>query len=133
MHAFCLEEASKRTVWGIGVGVAVVVIFVAVVAFCCYRRYKRRQHPSVVQHAYGATTTTVTTKNTAVQPDVKAHPGNYPTQPSYPQQPYPPVQQGYMPQQQIYTNTGGYPQQPQALAGMTLKAISLVLCLPLKS
>ena len=90
------EEASKRTVWGIGVGVAVVVIFVAVVGFWCYRKYKRRQQPSVVQHAYGATITTVTTNNTTLPPGVKAYPGNYPVQPSYPQQPHPPPQQGYM-------------------------------------
>lgn len=133
MHISCLEEASKQTVWRIGVGVAVVVVFVAFVAFCCYRKYKRSQQPSVVQYAYGATAKTITTNNTTVQPGVKAHPGNYPVQPSYPEQPYPPPQQAYMPQQQIYTSTGGYPQQPQAQAGMTLKVISLVLCLSLKS
>ena len=133
MHISCLEEASKQTVWRIGVGVAVVVVFVAFVAFCCYRKYKRRQQPSVVQHAYGATTNTATINNTALQPGVKAHPGNYPLQPSYLQQPYPPPQQAYMPQQQIYTSTGVYPQQPQAQAGMTLEVVSLDLCLSLKS
>ena len=76
MNISCLEETSKQTVWRIGVGVAVVVVFVAFVAFCCYRKYKRRQQPSVVQHAYGATTNTATINNTAVQPGVKAHPGN---------------------------------------------------------
>ena len=133
MHAFCLEEASKVTGWAIGIAVAVVVIFVAVVAFSRYRKYKRRRHLTIVRNTYGATSTNVTINIIAMQPDVKAHSGKYPTQPSYPQQPYPLARQGYMSQQQIYARTGGYPQQPQAQAGMTLKAISLVLCLPLKS
>ena len=58
-----------------------------------------------------------------MQPGVRTHTANYQTQSTYQQQPYPPAQQGYMPQQQLYTNTGHYPQQSQTTAGMLVEEV----------
>ena len=113
---------------GILGGVAVVLVFLAVVSVCCYWRHKRRHQPLLTQLAYRATTTTIATNNPQVQTGVRAHPANYQTQSTYQQKPYPPAQQGYIPQQQLHTNTGDYPQQSQTTAGMLVEEVFDIIC-----
>lgn len=98
--AYTDDDAVKATNIGMIAGAVIAVLFVLLVAFCCYRRFKRRQSMSQARVPLNAGTTTTVTHSAAQPP-----PGGYPKQP-YNYQP-PPQGYGGVPP------TQNYPMQPQ--------------------